>query len=352
MSGLKMFSLAFLASASVFAVAMAVYSDEQWAATARQTAKLAEPYVVKAGEAIDETAIRPARAWLDAETKAFFKWLAEARPKEVAAAPPKAKPAAKAVPPVPKPIIAEQKVAPVTPQDMPLADAPLPPAVDPNPPTPAELSRVVAHFRVSLTRELYDNFELFLYVSKADRGPWSQRMYVFAKERSGNISVLYTWPVSTGREAMERNHAGELLNTETPPGYYQLDPDRIYRNYHSTQWQHPMPYAMFFKWEKDGLQTGLAIHAADGKDIELLGKRSSAGCVRLAPQNAEILFRLIRKNYRGEAPRFAYDWRTDTMHNDGMMMHAADGKLKYAEGYKVLVFIENYGGENVIAALF
>ncbi|MEJ0041373.1 MAG: hypothetical protein WDM81_03810 [Rhizomicrobium sp.] len=40
------------------------------------------------------------------------------------------------------------------------------------------------------------------------------------------------------------------------------------------------------------------------------------------------------------------------MSNDGLMMHDADGNLKMADGYKVLVFVENYGGENIVAALY
>ena len=40
------------------------------------------------------------------------------------------------------------------------------------------------------------------------------------------------------------------------------------------------------------------------------------------------------------------------MSNDGLLMHDAEGKLQLAEGYKVLVFIENYGGDNVVAAVF
>jgi len=113
-----------------------------------------------------------------------------------------------------------------------------------------------------------------------------------------------------------------------------------------------MPYAMFFNWEDHGYQTGLAIHAASGDDISLLGQRSSAGCVRLAPENARVLFSLIRENYKGLVPKFAYDRKTATMANDGMLLHDSDGRVQLAQGYKVLVFIENYGGENVVAALF
>jgi hypothetical protein len=40
------------------------------------------------------------------------------------------------------------------------------------------------------------------------------------------------------------------------------------------------------------------------------------------------------------------------MSNQGVMMHDAAGNLQMAGGYRVLVFIENYGGQNVVAALY
>lgn len=196
------------------------------------------------------------------------------------------------------------------------------------------------------------NFELFLYVSKADAGPWAQHMYVFQKQTTGDLKLLYNWPVSTGRERLEFNPAGRKLATDTPPGYYELDPHRSYAQYNSAEWGKPMPYAMFFNWVKDGNETGLAIHAASGDDQKLIGKRASAGCIHLTEDNARTLFTLIRTQYRGLAPRFAVDRRTGTMSNDGILLHDAQGHLKLAEGYKVLIFIEDYGGENVVAALF
>jgi Uncharacterized protein conserved in bacteria len=226
------------------------------------------------------------------------------------------------------------------------------PAPGDTPPSPGEVSRVLSHLKVSLSRELYENFSLFLYVSKADHGPWQQRMFVFAKETGGDIKLRYSFPVSTGREILMAGPTGRMLHTNTPPGIYQLDPDRMYRRYTSGEWQHKMPYAMFFNWERDGLQTGLAIHSAVGGDISDLGKRASAGCVRLAPQNAELLFQLIKKDFRGLTPRFAYDKRTATMSKEGLLMHDKAGNIQYQDGYTVLVIIENNGGDDVIAALF
>lgn len=220
-------------------------------------------------------------------------------------------------------------------------------------PSPGELTRVVERLKANLTPEMVQNFALFLYVSKAENGPLAQRMYVFDKGADGDLALKYNWPVSTGRELVEFNKAGARLPSFTPQGYYELDPDRVYRHYTSQQWGQEMPFAMFFNWVKNGSKTGLAIHAATGEDVALLGRRASAGCVRLSPDNARILFSLIREHYKGLAPRFAFDRRTGTMSNDGILLHDPNGHVQMAEGYKVLVFIENYGGnDNVVAALF
>src|SRR6185312_13890324 len=104
-----------------------------------------------------------------------------------------------------------------------------------------------------------------------------------------------------------------------------------------------MPYAMFFNWQRKGLPTGLAIHAATGDDVARLGARASAGCVHLSPENARTLFELVKRDYRGAVPRFAVDGN-DTMSNKGKFARRADGSLRMAEGYRVLIDIENYGG--------
>ncbi len=236
--------------------------------------------------------------------------------------------------------------------------APTPPpdntaSVGPNAvPDPVEVIRVEQRLKEGLTRELFSNFELFLYVSKANAGPWAQRMYVFRKGANDDLVLLYDWPVSTGREKIEYDSAGRPVLTDTPPGYYELDPKRFYKRYRSSEWGLSMPYAMFFNWTERGSQTGLAIHAATGDDAARLGQRASAGCIHLSRENARTLFTMIRSHYRGSAPRFAIDWRTGTMTNQGILLRGPDGLVQTAEGYKVLVFIENYGGENVVAALF
>jgi hypothetical protein len=210
---------------------------------------------------------------------------------------------------------------------------------------------VAMRLKTVLTPEMRQNFDLVLYVSKANRGPLAQRMYVLQKQSSGEFRLAYDWAASTGREQDEISPRGKSSFTATPKGYYELDPDRMYRRYHSFSWDQDMPHAMFFNWERQGLETGLAIHSATGDDVARLGSRASAGCVHLAPENAAMLYELIRANYRGAVPRFAYNYDTQTMSNTGDFMHRRDGSLKMADGYRVLVVIEDYGGDNVMAAL-
>jgi lipoprotein-anchoring transpeptidase ErfK/SrfK len=380
-------SAIYLASASVFGVAIALQRNPDWAATATRTGQVVWPQVQQGADVANRSMVQPAVARFVAWDKAFFDAIDPPRPVAVASGsvPRKIAGAAPAhtrspqvallpaktqvVPPVLRPQIADaERIAKVVvtppkaiaPQRSAMTLAPpvpeAPAANAPRPglsaPSPAELARVMGRLKDSLTTEMVDNFSLFLYVSKADSGPLAQRMYVLRKRPSGDLDLLYNWPVSTGRELVEFAPNGARAPSFTPQGYYELDPDRMYRHHVSGQWKTPMPYAMFFSWENHGRTTGLAIHSATSDDVALLGQRASAGCVRLAPEHAAMLFNLIRTQYKGLAPRFAYDRRTATMSNEGLLMHDAAGRLQMTKGYKVLVFIENFGGDNVVAALF
>jgi lipoprotein-anchoring transpeptidase ErfK/SrfK len=217
--------------------------------------------------------------------------------------------------------------------------------------TPLERAAVTTRFTEALTPVMLKNFDLFLYVSKARKGPLAQRLYVFKKDSSGAPVLAYDWAASTGREQLEVSPLGAHTDTNTPAGYYELDPSRMYTAYHSHSWDQSMPYAMFFNWENQGYQTGLAIHAATGDDIAKLGSRASAGCVHISPAHAKLLYQLIRGEYKGGVPRFAYDRASHTMSNQGQMMRDASGNLVMADGYKVLIDIEDFSGANMVAAM-
>ncbi len=214
---------------------------------------------------------------------------------------------------------------------------------------PNQIAQLADHLNAGLSPELRENFDLFIYVSKAEEGPWAQHMYVFVKERSTEANpkliLLDNWAVSTGREAMEQAKNGERMSTGTPAGIYQLDPGRFFVQYHSSQWQREMPNSMFFNWMSGGNPTGLAIHGVtDADQIAALGRRASAGCVQLPLDASQKLFDLVRDNFEGNVPRFAYDEKTRTLNNKGELARDENGDLVMAGGYRALVVIENYGG--------
>jgi lipoprotein-anchoring transpeptidase ErfK/SrfK len=96
----------------------------------------------------------------------------------------------------------------------------------------------------------------------------SQTMKVYHEGR-----LLFTWPVSTAK-------AGKI----TPAGIFE--PEFLSRNHRSKRYNNaPMPFAIFY----DG---HYAIHGTD--QIKYLGAPASRGCVRLHPDNAKILFQMVK----------------------------------------------------------
>jgi hypothetical protein len=114
----------------------------------------------------------------------------------------------------------------------------------------------------------------------------SQRMTVAQDSRT-----LYSWPVSTGK----RGYA-------TPSGDFRAF--RMEKDHFSREWDEaPMPHSIFFT------KKGHAIHGS--LETRRLGSPASHGCVRLAPEHAATLFRLVQADgvlntqvvIAGEEPR-------------------------------------------------
>jgi lipoprotein-anchoring transpeptidase ErfK/SrfK len=345
MSELRVLGLAYLASASVFAMAATLATHptlvplmKDRAQVAAQTAgQAAVDFVVTRMDALSHHPAPSVSPRVSAHVTPIM-------PRRVTAGrPPMFRAADIILPDLPQLAPAPRQVAAAE-----QADPPAPPDT----PSPVNERAALLRLKASLAPEMLKNFDMFLYVSKADKGPLAQRMYVVQKQPDESLKVAYDWAASTGREQAEVSPLGKHSFTDTPRGYYQFDPDRMYARYHSHAWNQPMPWSMFFNWQRNGLATGLAVHGAAGDDISRLGHRASAGCVHLAPENARILYQLIRGNYKGEVPRLAYDARSHTSSNSGDFQHDANGKLEMAAGYRVMIFIEDYGGENVVAALF
>src|ERR1700689_365420 len=87
-------------------------------------------------------------------------------------------------------------------------------------------------------------------------------------------SQRYSWPVSTGRPGYD-----------TPNGTFR--PNRMDADHYSQEWDNaPMPHTMFFDMQ------GHAVHGFF--DVKHLGLAVSHGCVRLSPDNATVLFDLVK----------------------------------------------------------
>lgn len=111
---------------------------------------------------------------------------------------------------------------------------------------------------------------------------------------------MYDWLVSTGGPGYD-----------TPTGTYH--PFRMEKEHFSKEWDDaPMPNSMFFTG------AGHAIHGS--YHIARLGTRASHGCVRLAPQNAVILYGLVEKaGYRNTTFQIKgglFDFGNSTASND------------------------------------
>jgi lipoprotein-anchoring transpeptidase ErfK/SrfK len=344
MSALRLLALSYLASAAVFVMTAAMVAHPDWVRL--QPAVVHEPVVRL-------TLTPPGPTAMPAQPKAKLPTRHKVEAGTQAASPPAAMPA-RVLPdlsPESAPVPAEPKL--VKPNSIAPADvrSELKHAPAPVIPVPAHDRLKAAAFRLmdKLTLEMVRHFDLILYVSKANGGPLAQRMVVF-RNSDGVLTPIHDWKVSTGREQDEVSPRGRSTFTATPKGFYEFDPDRMYRAYHSWNWDRDMPHAMFFNWERRGVETGLAIHAATDDDIAKLGSRASAGCVHLAPENATLLYHLVR-DHEGRVPRFSYNADTETMSNSGNFMHDRKGRLKMTDGYKVLVVIDDYSGDDRLAGL-
>ncbi len=86
-------------------------------------------------------------------------------------------------------------------------------------------------------------------------------------------AIVYSWAVSTARNGYR-----------TPRGSYR--PTRMHKMWYSRKYDNsPMPYSIFFSG-------GYAIHGTNY--VKNLGRPASHGCVRLHPENARTLYRLVQ----------------------------------------------------------
>ncbi|MEJ1969043.1 MAG: L,D-transpeptidase [Rhizomicrobium sp.] len=219
------------------------------------------------------------------------------------------------------------------------------PIVVPDPALAMQADAAV-RLRGKIPPELYAYFDVFLYVSKAAEGSLAQHMYVFHKDRADDLAFEQSFPVSTGRERREK------YLTSTPVGLFELDPNRFERMHYSRTWGGAaMPYAMFLDATIRGRQTGVALHSSGYRHAALLGSRASGGCVRLPPEKAAELFERFHAEEQGRVPVFAYDAAHRRTNGDGLIERDASGQPILTDGYRVLLFIEDYPGGPALVAV-
>jgi lipoprotein-anchoring transpeptidase ErfK/SrfK len=225
------------------------------------------------------------------------------------------------------------------------------PAVDTSSvPGNAQLGEVEQRLIDNLSAETLANFNLFIYIDKAEDGAFAQRMVVFEKTDTGSLVPLYDWRVSTGRERDEIDPHGRRESTATPRGFFEFDPKRMYIDHSSSQWDEAMPYAMFFSWKPGGHDTGLAIHGTPDENYDELGSPASAGCIRLSMENARVLFDLVHAQ-GGPAPKLAY-LNDSSVSSEGLLLHDPEGRLQLTDGYSALVLVDDYAPGERVSSLY
>ncbi len=137
----------------------------------------------------------------------------------------------------------------------------------------------------------------------------------------------YVWLVSTGRSGHD-----------TPSGTFR--PFRMEEDHFSEEWDNaPMPHSIFFTGE------GHAIHGSQW--VKSLGTRASHGCVRLAPQNATILYKLVADNgmknttisIRGGFFDFGFEDSSSSLLSQGFKLGSRPADKPAAKGKKRKFFL-------------
>lgn len=159
----------------------------------------------------------------------------------------------------------------------------------------------------------YKEFPVVIVVVKS-----AQRMQVYHRG-----ALLKEFRTSTGREEWEQPPAGGRYYSSTPNGWYA--PQRYVKKYRSRSWDSMMRYSIFFNG-------GIAIHATSPFKYLKLGKKASAGCVRLTYGNAKWLWNLARSEKNTSVPVYT---------RSGRVLTDANGNIKRHVASPVLIIVKN-----------
>lgn len=214
-----------------------------------------------------------------------------------------------------------------------------------------DLSRLpidpVERLRARVPEDIRDYFDLYLYVNKSDRGMLSQQMFVYERKAGAQgapaaFDLLHRWYISTGRNNPEKPW------TVTPVGLVRLDQGRFFAKGFSRQFNVEMPFAMFFDYDYRRRKSGLAIHGTIEENYPDLGRRASAGCIRMFTPHAEWLFTKIRAEHRGPVPDFPFNTAEGRTWRDGRIVRDEAGKPVLEQGLTVALVIDDWVEEGAI----
>jgi lipoprotein-anchoring transpeptidase ErfK/SrfK len=141
----------------------------------------------------------------------------------------------------------------------------------------------------SAVTDRYYGYQLFFLVNKSVSNKSSkerdmktlqpQTMYIFAR-KGDEIQLRGVLPVSTGKEPQPGK-------SDTHEGYMRIQSAQ--EKYTSRKYGEAMPFSLWFESEY-----GTAIHQTlQTRCDQLIGRRASAGCIRLCPGDAEKIFRVV-----------------------------------------------------------
>lgn len=167
--------------------------------------------------------------------------------------------------------------------------------------------------------KIFEEFPLVIVINRASKGVFRQTLTVF---ESGRYSKSYNVSTGSGNWVQGRG-TGKRYQAVTGTGFFS--PSWFSPNHHSTLWDTPMPWSVFFNG-------GIAIHAAARSQYPLLGQAVSGGCVRMTNTDANRIYHKIRSYGKGNIPNFR---------RDGSIRRTASGDFAYKQGWRTLIVVED-----------
>lgn len=199
--------------------------------------------------------------------------------------------------------------------------------------------------------ELTKYFDMALLINVSPRnnltpeGNSSQMMQVYVRNGSSNNVMdwdrIHVWPISSGLPG------GAKIATFT--GVYKFDPPRMYPDYYSNQFKQARMYESMFLYHQYAYQSGsqkagVAIHGTYINNK--LGRRDSGGCIRLARENAQCLYKTLKGEITTQCldgGKLSYWGRVPSLlprNGEADPEYKSNGLLEVG-GYRVLVVIFN-----------